>query len=167
MALMNSKELIDRILSDLFSAEERRLAACVEDLVRKNKAFYPDKPHDGFIFYGEVFDTPGLVNGRRTRVSLSRKLEGEMNDFIKDRNTVDLDRKLISQTLFAILKPCSSPQDIRNALPECLVSSLPEYKFMPRTQPEAWTLAGDARQKMQYEKYASKIEFYSAARLLY
>lgn len=167
MSIVNSKELIDRILFDLFSAEERRLEGVKTALVKKNQTYYPDKPHDGLIFYGETFDLPDLVRGARTRVTLNRALESEMNAFIKDRNEIEHDKRIIGQILLALLKPCTSPTDIRNTLPEFLLPSIPEYKGLRRTDEPAWSISHDARMMRQYEKILPKMEFYSAARMLY
>jgi len=81
---------------------------------------------------------------------------------------VDLEKQLIKQSLSHLLIPCRSEQDIRDALPDCLSALMPRsIQALPRTNEEAWTIRNDERALRQYRKALPRIEFYSAARLIY
>ena len=162
-----SHEFIKRIAAALFNSEERRLEKVREQLIRSNKELYPTKPHDGFTFGGKVYDPSNLVGGRRTRVSLHPRLHDDMNDYLKDYEQIWTDRHLISQILHVILKPCETVQDIRDALPNCLVDTLPELKHLHRTREEAFTVQHDARALRQFQRTLKRMEFYATARLMY
>jgi hypothetical protein len=167
MPLANTHEVIKRIMSGLFSAEERRLASAKERILISNKEFYRDKPHDGFMYLGMPYDIQGLPRGPRVRVSLHRKLHDEMDTLLKDQQQVEMDHKIIGQLLGSLLLPCSSLQDIRDALPNCVVDTLDELKALSRTRPVAFTIQDNERLTRQFEKILPRIEFYSTTRLLY
>lgn len=124
MSITNSAEIIKSIMTSLFSAEDRRLTATVDRLVVSNREFFPNKPHDGFIFQGKPYDPSNLATGKRTRVTLSQHMNEQMEDFLRDKSQVDNDRKLISQILFPLIVPCSSQQELRDVLPNCVVETL-------------------------------------------
>lgn len=167
MPISNSHELIKRIVSALFTAEERRLEKVRADLIKSNKELYPDRPHDGFLYQGQVYDPVSLVPGKRARVSLHNSLIKDMDDYLKDLEQVWTDRHYISQMLFTMLHPCTDLQEVRDALPNCLTDTIPELKRLPRTRPEAYTIENNAMALRQYPKVLRRMEFYSTARLLY
>lgn len=162
-----SHEIIKRIMSNLFSAEERRLKEVLNGLVELNKSRYPDRPHDGFTFQGKPYDPSNLIAGRRVRVPLHVSLAPRMEQFLADHEQVWSDRHYISQLLFILLVPCTNLQDIRDALPNCISDTLPELKTYQRSRPEAYTIRDNIRSFRQYTKVVPRIEFYSTARLMY
>lgn len=164
---MSSHEIIKRITTSLFEPEQRRLTAAKDLLVKRNAEFYRDKPHDGFTYQGKPYDYEHLGRGTRTRVSLHFELIDQMDEFLKDQEQVWGDRYYISQILHNILAPCQDLQDIRDALPNCLVDTLEELRSYNRTRPEAYTIQADKRAVRQYQKVLPRIEFYATARLLY
>lgn len=167
MPLGNAHEIIKKIIAALFTAEERRLGASREVLITANAEFYPGRPHDGFIYQGKPYDRANLVNGRRTRISLHFEMVSRMDAHLADEEKVWSDRHYISQMLFTVLQPCSDWQDIRDALPNCLVDTLPELRSYQRNRPEAYTIQSDTRTVRQFNKILPRIEFYATARLLY
>ena len=167
MALSNAHEVIKRIAGSLFAAEERRLEKIKDQAIASNKECYPDKPHDGFAYKGNSYFPAGLMRGARTRVSLHLSLNGMMDEYLTDIEKVWTDRHLISQMLVPLLMPCSSAQDIRDALPNCIVDTLEDLKTLPRLRDAAYTIEQDTRTMKQYLKVLPRIEFYACARLLY
>lgn len=167
MPIANSHEVIKRIASSLFSAEERRLELIKERLIVANKELHPGRPHDGFTYEGKTYDPVGLPLGRRTRVSLHVRLVGEMVEYLKDLEVVWGDRYYISQMLFLLLSPCSSLQDIRDALPNAIVDTLDDLKHLPRTRPDGYTIENSTRTIRQYRKAVTRMEFYATMRLMY
>ena len=169
-------KVIDAILANLFTAEERRLTAFIQAMCRKNQTAY-GRQLDGFHYEGVFYVFEGR-RGNLTREVLHESLEPEMRGFKADRDQVFSDKQLIKQCLFALLEPVGADlsgltvsmveQDYRDALPECLAQDLPDWaRKLPRTREEAFTIKDNARAMRAYEKALPKIEFYSAARLLY
>lgn len=167
MTLSNSHEVIKKITTSLFTAEERRLGKVRESLIVANKEFYRDRPHDGFTYSGKPYDPVGLTRGARTRVPLHVDMTGRMEAYLSDLEQVWTDRHYISQILFTILQPCDSLQDIRDALPNCLVDTLDSVKRLPRVREEAYTIQNNTMTLRQYRKVLPRIHFYSATGLLY
>jgi len=167
MSLLNAHNTIKEITADLFTAEERRLSKVREHLIAANREQYPNRPHDGFTYKGKPYDPPNLISGKRVRVPLHPSLYDRMDNFLADESQIWTDRHQISQMLFSVLKSCESLQDIRDALPECLVGSLRYLRGLVRQRPPAYTLNTNPRILRQFEKLLPRIEFYSTARLLY
>lgn len=167
MTLANAHEVIRNVAIALFSAEERRLATAKEQFIKSNKECYPNKPHDGFTYKGEVFFPTGLMKGARTKVPLHFSLTDQVDDYLADMEKVWTDRHMISQLLVPILVPCESQQDIRDALPNCVVDTLADLKNIKRVREPAFTIVNNDRIYKQYIKALPKIEFYATTRLLY
>lgn len=167
MPLTNSHKIISAIVSSLFTAEERRLGGVKEQLISFNKECFPNKPHDGFSYEGSVYVPHNLVRGKPIIVSLHLSLTDAMDEYLSDIQRVWTDRHSISQMLFTLLSQCDSAQDIRDALPDCVVDTLPDLKRLARDKEEAYTLATNARNYRQYLKVLPRIEFYAMTRLLY
>lgn len=159
-------KLIDWIIHILFSAEERRLSKIIEETVRMNQEAY-GKSYDSFHYQGEFF-RPENLRGQLTRTVLHPSLNARMDSYFVDRGTVQTDKQQLRQVFFKLLDPCKTGQDIRDVFPDCLTDTLPDWaKNLPRFNEPAFTINGDARAQRQYQKALPKIEFYSAARLLY
>jgi len=167
MALSNAHEVIKRIAGSLFAAEERRLEKIKDQAITSNKECYPDKPHDGFAYKGMSYFPANLARGTRTRASLHPSLVDTMDEYLADIEKVWTDRHLISQMLVPLLMPCNDTQDIRDALPNCIVDTLEDLKTLPRLRDAAYTIQHDTRTMKQYLKTLPRIEFYACARLLY
>lgn len=165
METLTLHKRIKGIMENLLTAEERRLEKARVDLIEKNRKFYPDEPHDGFTYVGSVYDPPNLPRGPRKRVFLHTSLHPEMDALIKDREQVLSDRYVLSQLLFRLLAPCKDDQDIRDALPECIIDTT-DLPRMTRLREPGWTLTS-AQDQRQFKMILPRIEFYSAARMLY
>lgn len=167
---MSTYALVKALTDTLFKAEERRLDRAILALNQENKRLQGAQI-DGFLHAGQFFLPKGvsltLAGPGQAKTALHKDLIGEMLHHLKDRSTVQEEREFISQTLYKLLNPCRTQQDIRDALPECLVNCIPELARLPRQREAAFTIKDDPRALRQYEKILPKMEIYSAARLLY
>lgn len=157
---------ITAILSHLFEREEAHLAARARALLPKHAALGGSK--DGFRHMG--FITTELTGSYKTRGTYDRlhpSLAPEMDAIMAAGKTIETDRAWIKQALAILLEDAHSPQDIRDALPNCMQGVIPECTGLQRTRPEAYTIADNPRAFSQYMRLRDKIEFYVAARLLY
>jgi hypothetical protein len=164
--------IVNQIIKVLFASEDRRLTSWIDRMCRRNKeAYRGELPNaaqlQGFIFNGVFYrpsDVTGPISGRK---ALHASLWSEMETLEKDKKIVDTERDFVRQTLYALMDPCSTDQDFRDALPECLIDTLPQLKRLSRTREPAFTIEGNARAIRQYEKMLPKIEVYAAARMIY
>jgi hypothetical protein len=128
----------------------------------------------GFYYNGIWYtNVTGLNQSRVEKGFLHFSLNDEMEGFLKDKDEVSLDQDIIRQFLYNLLRHVWDWQDIRDALPDCLSSLVPETQRLSRTRPVGWTLDLLAIDKVrdsarrQFEKLLPKIEFYMATRLIY
>ncbi len=160
-------KLITHLLKELFVAEKRRLDKNVADLIRKNNELLGVQ-HAGFLYYGEYYTATGFKNmASKEKVTLHDSLTDKIKWHIQDSKTIADDERLIGQIIFKITDPCTTLQDIRDSLPECLATMIPALAKLPRHNIEGWSIRQDTRATRQFNKLLPKIEMYSAARLLY
>lgn len=166
---MTNHKSIQELLEQLFAADMRHLNKTINTLCAKNKAIKGGMI-DGFIYSGiRYLPTAGniiVADRGEAMPTLDRSLYPEMEAHLADKKNIEAERTNIAQMLYRLLKPCKSPQEIRDALPECLVGYLAECKSLPRLREAAYTFAGDERAQRQYEKLLPKIEAYSVAQLI-
>ena len=156
--------IISNIIQVLFSAEERRFQKEIDRLHDQNLEVSRANL-DGFMFQGRFYRHSNSAAGTGHRRTLHLDLWPNMQAHLRDREKVELDKQQIKQVLFRLIDPCSCLQHIRDAIPDCIADTLPEsIRSLDRMgNPDFKTL----RDLRQYNQTLPKIEFYSAARLLY
>lgn len=160
-------KLIKYLLSKLFVAEKRRLDKTVANLIRENNELC-EVQAAGFLHYGEYYTAEGFQTMTAGgKVTLHDNLIDKINWHIKNAKMVADDERLIGQIIFNLLDPCETLQDMRDSLPDCLATMIPELAKLPRHNEQGWSLRQNVRASKQFEKLLPKIEMYSAARLLY
>ena len=167
-AIINSTMV--RAMSKLFEAEERRLNERIIQLNKENKALQGSQL-DGFLYGAGYYIPRETIHqaqiGHSTKVALHERLVPAMEAHLKDRSMVLDEMRVIRQTLFKLISTCQTWIDVRNALPECVVTCIPELARIKRTEPPAQTIQDNPRTLRQYLKVLPTMEVYSAARLLY
>lgn len=168
--IQNLDKILDFLVETLTQGESRRLAAELLDLDRQNREI-TRSGHEGFMFMGDEFVPP---NARTLRskgvpaVMLDSSLHARMSGFIADRTTLKNDRHQIKQVLFKLSWQATTAQEVRDALPECVVRLSPEtFLNLPRCMNEGFLTRTDERATAQYLKVKPKIEYYAATRLLF
>lgn len=166
-----AKTILAKIDETLFVAEQRRLRAALDALVVANNEVQGQSLM-GFFYNGDYhFHSKMLPNIRATSGSVKPTLHMSLNDqmqaHLKDKKDVKLDRDQIRQILYKILDSCICLERVRDALPECLVSLVPDLVGMPRKLPQEHFLLGDARLKRQFLLLLPKMEMYAVSRFLY
>lgn len=160
-------QIIDALISGLFSTEMQRLKKRELQIVVENRKVSGSQ-FDGFFYQGRYYtDLDKSIASKGIKSGLHSSLVPQMERHIKDRREVEFDRLRVKQALALILKGCRTAQDLRDALPNQLAEMIDQIKSMPRSRPEGYTLMTDPRKIKQYQKLREKIEFYTAARLLY
>ena len=156
--------LINDLVGRLFEAEFTHFKHQVNTLIDDNNKLL------GVLLDG--FQDNGVNYGRDGNIvfdcrPLHRDLRARLNQLLSFRKTVELDRQLIHQILVKLVQPCQTQQDIRDALPECVVSLSPWLHMHARTREPAWTIQENPRDIRQYQKALARMETYSAMRFLY
>ena len=160
-------EIIKALTSALFMAETKRLKKRELELVAKNRSL-SSKHYDGFFYQGQFYtDLDRSIAAKGIKASLHPSLVPRMEAHAKDKAEVEFDRLRVKQALALLLKDVRAAQDLRDALPNQLAEMIDQIKDMKRSRPEGFTLMTDSRKIKQYQKLREKIEFYTAARLLY
>ena len=160
-------EIIKALTSALFMAETKRLKKRELELVAENRSLSSGH-YDGFFYQGRFYtDLDRSIASKGIKASLHPSLVPSMERHIKDRREVEFDRLRVMQALALLLKDVRTAQDLRDALPNQLAEMIDQIKGMERSRPEGFTLMTDQRKIKQYQKLREKIEFYTAARLLY
>ena len=160
-------EIIKALTSALFMAETKRLKKRELELVAENRSLSSGH-YDGFFYQGRFYtDLDRSIASKGIKASLHPSLVPSMERHIKDRREVEFDRLRVMQALALLLKDVRTAQDLRDALPNQLAEMIDQIKGMERSRPEGFTLMTDPRKIKQYQKLREKIEFYTAARLLY
>jgi hypothetical protein len=153
-------------METLIGPEDRRHVQWIDRLCRHNEK--ATGRTDGFLYEGGHYRPSTLTGPQPVNcIPLHIDLVPEMDQYLADKKTIDLDRHLIKQSLFSLLFPCNDLQGQRDALPECLFRLVPEFAGLSRQAPEAWSIEGNARALRQYLAVQPKIEIYVSARLIY
>lgn len=168
----NIYPFIHTILQSLFSAEERRLKNFIFKMNERNNEALGQN-FDAFAYQGKVYRCTTLL-GRVRSPTLHHSLQSDMDVYLIDAKAIEDDKEAIKQLLFRLLEPSGFTghfdQDIRDAIPECVIDTInshfPEIACLPRMRQPAFNLNHERDFKL-YEKVLPKLEFYSAARLLY
>jgi len=171
---LSHNHLILYIIDNLFEAEFRRLEKKLTAINIENKQLLLIKI-DGFLyldkFYRPNTGTLMVANKDMYKNALHKNLWGEMDEHIEDIKNTNKDKLLVKQTLVFLLISCKTWQDIRDALPECLVNIAcydnlsKEYSL--RQHEAAYTIQDNPRALRQYEKVLPLMEMYSVTKLLY
>lgn len=159
-------DVISKLSELLFKAEYRRLDTEVTRIDQLNRE-HQKLAYKGFVYAGQLYmpkNTDIIQQGPKPM--LSWELTQTMEDFLADKRVIERDKKTIEMMLYKLLRDCDGAQQIRDALPEVLVSltSLGNYT---RTREAAYTISGDERAERELSMVLPKIAFYSATRLLY
>jgi hypothetical protein len=172
---MYTNGIIGVMTDELFLAEKRRLNGVIFRLNKANKLLQKAQV-DGFVYDGDYYlpktGTRTVSGGHAAKIQLHADLHEEIEGYIRDNRQVALDQVLIRQTFFQLINPCHTLQDVRDALPECVVDCTPAGACEPltgmsRLREAAWTIKDNPRAMRQYEKILPRMEVYSAARLIY
>jgi hypothetical protein len=172
--MKNSAEWIDRIVSILFSAEDRRINAAVSELNRRNGVI-KNKPTHGFMHMGNTFVPEDskqqfamMKRARQVVPVLALELMQEGNDLITDMRKSSLERDQIKQMLYKLLKDATCLQEIRDSLPDSVVALIPELKRIPRSNPDqTWLIRNDERALKQHQKMLPIMEMYAVSQMIF
>lgn len=174
--ISNSYQWLDAIMKRLFEPEGRRIDNQIKQLVEKN-SLLKNTFLLGFIHLGEVYlpkeneplyrATARNLRGKTVQ-PLAIQLIQEASTFLSDIRSLELDKAQIKQVLFKQIINANSIQEIRDSLPECIASMMPEFKGLTRqyNDPTMW-IRSDHRAVKEFNRMLPKMEMYAMTRLIY
>lgn len=165
MAFANMHKLVDHLIDKLFSSDNARLAGWIDTLIKRNQEARSIS-HNTFLYDGKQYRLSSLVGLVTDNPTLHPTVLGAMHEYLSDEKIVSSEKSFVRQAIVRVIEPCESQQDIRDALPDCLVACIPELMQLSRTRPEAYTIAHDARATRQFSKMLPDIQSYAATRLI-
>lgn len=151
-------------LSRAFEFEDRRYQREMNALIDENDQILGRFSY-GFNYRGQDYARDGYAVKETT--ILASPLIPKMVQIVHLRQNVEFDRKLATQLFQKLFEPLVEPQDMRDALPECLAALEPAFTGLPRTREPGWVLAGNPRDHRQFLKIMTKIEMYCALKYVY
>lgn len=158
-------DAISGIIEKLFQAEKRRLQNGIDRLVEQHQEITNDA-RTGFMYNGVYFRHSNTKTIERLPM-LAWSLNDAMSAHLKDESAVMLDCQQIRQTLFKLMSVAKTDQQLRDVLPDCIVSLVPELDKIPRQDPVELLIAHDSRLMRQYSKMLPKMQIYTVGNILY
>lgn len=155
-----SESYSEQIIEKLFQPEKRRHKQICEDFLKRNNEIIGES-RDGFRYMGKAF------LAAYNAAPLATELVPDFSKHLSQWNQVQKDQQYIKQVLMNLLKPCVRKSEVRDALPECLVSFFPGLQGIVRTREHGWTLKDKPILYQQYKSILPKIEMYYATSLIY
>lgn len=156
---------ITLIIEKLFEAEKRRLQTGIDRLVEQHQEITNDA-RAGFMYNGVYFRHSKAKTIERLPM-LAWSLNDAMSTHLKDESSVMLDCQQIRQILFKLMSVAQTDQQLRDVLPDCVVSLVPELDKIPRQDPVELLISHDSRLMRQYTKMLPKMQLYTVSRILY
>lgn len=170
--MQNAHEWVQHIIDVLFQADDRRMATAVQRLNTQNGEIKKKKFH-GFIHHGVRFIDPRYKSiqaqlAKQPLPTLSLQLMGELRQFDTDRLRIDTDKSRIKQALVPLIINSLDLQDIRDSIPDCVASLVPQLSVLPRQRDCITThILCDKFALKAFEKALSLMEEYSVTALIY
>ena len=157
-------QLCQRIMEDLFMADKARLQ---RRLSRALAEVEGETTNSAFHYKGKTYFVTGEPAMRGARVvDVPPAIIPQLESYLEDKNQVERDEAIIKQLVAALLHECENSQDIRDALPDCIVPAN-IMQERERSRPVGYPFDSNPRLKRQLDKYHDTIFQYAAAKLLY
>lgn len=162
----NTDSQIKYAVSNLMLAANARQSKIANEFLQQ----FPELNLTAFWYKGQAYQTdngkPCVIPTKYSQAfpQLPVHASHGFQEILNKQKILDNDYKAICQLMSVLLEPCKSQQDIRDALPDMLLSE--SMLTLPRTREAGYT-ATDYVQKLQYEKYHRKMCWYAAQKLIY
>lgn len=161
-------EVANDTVEGLFSAEVRLLHQKMAQLIDDNNRLVRG-PSRAILYKGHYFTRHGLLLSAQFNLSdftaLMPELEGRADRLLSETIALREDRATVHLMVARLVNDCSTKQDVRDALPDCL-TEFSGLSHLPRTRPEAFTLT-DPNLIRDFEAAKEKMLIYSVTHLIY
>jgi hypothetical protein len=169
--MINVTEWVNHFMGVLFEAENRRLNKMILELTELNNKQL-NRSAMGFIHMGKHYVPAEYKNSisrlyYKTLPNISYTLNKEIADFLSSKAVIDKDYLQIKQLFTVLFANCNDTQDIRDSLPDCLIS-LSALSKVPRTKTDIMCFVQSNKHIVaNYNSLLPRIEMYSVTALLY
>lgn len=160
-------QVVDVLIKALFDPDRRRLTAQVDRLIARNEECLGQQGLHCFIYNGVPYRQSNVTGHIKRYPGLDYSLWDDMELLLKDQKTVERDQSFIRQALIMLIEPCCSLQEVRDALPECVVDIMPELRALERRYELMWSIRGNVRAQRQVARVIPKLEAYAVARMMF
>ena len=159
------------IVKELFLVELSRLDDYLLKIIKQNEECSGWYNTAGFMYLGEFYQGKNATRAptHGERVVLHESLYDMMTNYLNQSARLLRECHMVNQMVFRLVQGCSTKQDIRDVLPECLVAQDKDSDFMSleRTRPAAFTIQNDDRALRQYKMVLPLMEYYAGSKLLF
>lgn len=159
------------LVKALISADSKLVHGEIDELINQNNLIL-NAQHRGFCYNGlyyksSIGDSPvAILQDMGYDPVLSKQLVSRVDKLADRWRQIETDRELLTRLFRDLTAPCRSIQDLRDALPECVIQFDPALQGMPRTREEAYTVRCDAALRLRYGMALERIHTYAAMHLL-
>lgn len=159
------QDVLSFVVDQILEAEMVQFRKEVDSLVAKNRELLGTGTANGFIYGDRWFSGTGHVI--RSNQSLHPSLSPQAANLMNRLKAITDDHRFMTQILGKLIQPCQDLREMRNELPEVIISLDPAY-WGPyeRTRAPAKSIQSDPRTLRQYEKVLVKIHTYCTMRFL-
>ena len=165
MQISELHKLVDCITDLLTKADYRRIDNNIDRLIEKHQEISNDS-RMGFMYAGNYYrHSKNRVLDRLPMLAFS--LCDEMDRIVKDKAKVDLDKQQMGQIIGKLIAGVSTRQNLRNRLPDCIASLIPDLANLQREVSVETLISDDERLLRQYRKILPVMEVYAVGHLMY
>lgn len=161
---------IDWVIDELFSPEDRRYKQMLDAIIKKQQEYVGNTIY-GITWQGVIFALGGFRDlPLQQRPSLHESLWEEMQLLWADRQKILSDKTTITQVMRLALSYCSTCQEARDTLPDCMWARYwvkHSTTNFDREFPVGYALRNEPRQHRQFLAAVPLMELYCVTHLMY
>ena len=152
---------IDKFLSE---REEENENEEISRITKSNNEIV-DKNYSGFLYDGYYYIDKKAQIITINKISLDPSLNDRMKSLVKTRDLIKTHRQKSRQIITKLLRHCHTIQDLRDALPDCLLPALPDLKHTERTREEGWPLLDGKHNEKEWDEIRPLISSLAISRM--
>lgn len=159
------QSILTMVVNSIMSTDRKHFQKEIDALISANKELLGPDTADGFIYGTKWF--PGSMMYGQANQSLHSSLVPQAERLMTHLKNMDDNQKIMSQILGKLLESCPTMQDMRDELPEVIISLDPlMWSQLSRTRDPAQSIQSNPRALRQYQKVLDKVHTYCAMRYL-
>lgn len=159
-------ELIAVIIEKLTASEAKHLNGLESELLKEQQEYYPKDL--GFLVNGTYCSGSNPYVNTAPRHALHKNIAEKGYKLLNSYEILADDKKYFTQAFSVLFRDCKTVQDMRDAIPESLLSICPQVlQKCKRIKKEGWTMRNTDVGANKFEKLKNKIYSYIANRMLF
>jgi hypothetical protein len=143
--------LIQPVIQSLLSSERETINKRINAILTENKAL--GGTHGAYTFEGKFYSiSPRRAFKGIVVRSVATALEKRAKSIVNQIDELKVSEQRLTHSFAVIARLCKNAQDLRDALPDTLVSEIPFLKHMDRIRSEGEILADRPAILQQYQR---------------